>query len=208
MDSELATAAIIAGYWQATAVIIGVVVLATGAFSLVSLWAGRHIDAKFDKHAGATDAKFDTMDAKLDNHAAATDAKLDKHAAATDAKLDKHAAAMDAKLDNHAAATDAKLDKFAAVLEAFRKEVADALDKQAGAVAAVMEEHRRELEEHRKETKAHSQEVEAAIARGTKEHEDWRVEMKAINEKVTDLYIEREVERRMQASHGGAAGSD
>ena len=197
MDSELATAALIAGYWQATAVIIGVVVLATGAFSLVSLWAGRHIDAKFDKHAAATDAKFDTMDAKLDNHAAATDAKLDNHAAATDAKLDKHAAA-----------TDAKLDKFAAVLEAFRKEVADALDKQAGVVAAVMEEHRRELEEHRKETKAHSQEVEAAIARGTKEHEDWRVEMKAINEKVTDLYIEREVERRMQASHGGAAGSD
>ncbi len=182
MDSELATAAIIAGYWQATAVIIGVVVLATGAFSLVSLWAGRHIDAKFDKHSGATDAKFDTMDAKL---------------------------------DKHAAATDAKLDKFAAVLEAFRKEVADALDKQAGAVAAVMEEfrkdleaHRRELEEHRKETKAHNQEVEAAIARGTKEHEDWRVEMKAINEKVTDLYIEREVERRMQASHGGTAGSD
>ena len=120
MEAELATAALIAGYWQATAVIIGVVVLATGAFSLVSLWAGRHIDAKFDKHAAV--------------------------------------------------------------------------------MAAAMEEHRKEIEAHRRE-------VEAAIARGTKEHEDWRVEMKAINEKVTDLYIEREVERRMQASRGGAAGS-
>ena len=85
MDSELASAALIAGYWQATAVVIGVVVLASGAFSLVSLWAGRHIDAKFDKHAAATDAKFDAMDAKLDRHAAATDAKFD----AMDAKLDK-----------------------------------------------------------------------------------------------------------------------
>ncbi len=127
MEAELATAAIIAGYWQATAVIIGVVVLATGAFSLVSLWAGRHIDAKFDKHAAV--------------------------------------------------------------------------------MAAAMEEHRKEIEAHRREVEAHHKEVEAAIARGTKEHEDWRVEMKAINEKVTDLYIEREVERRMQASRGGAAGS-
>ena len=124
MDSELASAAIIAGYWQAAVVIIGVVVLATGAFSLVSLWAGRHIDAKFDKHAAATDAKFDAMDAKLDKHAAAMEARLNR--------------------------------------------------------------------------------IEEAVARGTKEHEDWRVEMKAINEKVTDLYIDREVERRMQASRGGA----
>ena len=152
MDSELASAALIAGYWQATAVVIGVVVLASGAFSLVSLWAGRHIDAKFDKHAAATDAKFDAMDAKLDKHAAATAAMFEKFAAATDAKFDKHAAAME----------------------------------------------------------AHRREVEAAIARGTKEHEDWRVEMKAINEKVTDLLIDREVERRMQASRGDAraAGSD
>ena len=124
MDSELASAAIIAGYWQAAVVIIGVVVLATGAFSLVSLWAGRHIDAKFDKHAAATDTKFDAMDAKLDKHAAAMEARLNR--------------------------------------------------------------------------------IEEAVARGTKEHEDWRVEMKAINEKVTDLYIDREVERRMQASRGGA----
>ena len=130
MDSELASAALIAGYWQATAVVIGVVVLASGAFSLVSLWAGRHIDAKFDKHAAATDAKFDAMDAKLDKHAAAMEARLNR--------------------------------------------------------------------------------IEEAVARGTKEHEDWRVEMKAINEKVTDLLIDREVERRMQASRGDAraAGSD
>ena len=133
MASEFASAAIIAGYWQAAAVVIGVVVLASGAFSLVSLWAGRHIDAKFDKHAAATDAKFDAMDAKFD------------------AKFDKHAAAMEARLNR----------------------------------------------------------IEEAVARGTKEHEDWRVEMKAINEKVTDLYIDREVERRMQASRGGAGpGSD
>ena len=47
------------------------------------------------------------------------------------------------------------------------------------------------------------------VSRGAKEHEDWRAEMKAINERVTDLYIEREVERRMQASRGApAAGSD
>ena len=144
MDSELATAALMAGYWQATAVVIGVVVLASGAFSLVSLWAGRHIDAKFDKHAAATDAKFDAMNAKLD-------AKFDEHAAATDAKFDKHAAAMEARFDR----------------------------------------------------------IEEAVSRWTKEHEDWRVEMKAINEKVTDLYIDREVERRMQASRGGAGlGSD
>ena len=144
MDSELASAAIIAGYWQAAVVVIGVVVLASGAFSLVSLWAGRHIDAKFDKHA------------------AATDAKLDKHAAATDAKFDAMNAKLDAKLDKHAAAMEARLNR-----------------------------------------------IEEAVARGTKEHEDWRVEMKAINEKVTDLYIDREVERRMQASRGGAGlGSD
>ena len=162
MDSELASAAIIAGYWQAAAVVIGVVVLASGAFSLVSLWAGRHIDAKFDKHAAATDAKFDAMNAKLDatfeKFAAATDAKFDKHAAATDAKFD----AMNAKLDKHAAVMEARLNR-----------------------------------------------IEEAVARGTQEHEDWRVEMKAINEKVTDLYIDREVERRMQASRGGAGpGSD
>ena len=139
MASELATAAIIAGYWQATAVIVGVVVLAVGAFSLVSLWAGRHIDAKFDKHAAATDAKFDAMEAKFD-----------------------------AKFD----AIDAKFDAQAAVIE------------------------------------AHHLEVKEAIARGTKEHEDWRVEMRAVNEKVTELVIDREVERRMQASRGGtpAAG--
>ena len=131
MESGLATAAIIAGYWQATAVIVGVVVLAVGAFSLVSLWAGRHIDAKFDKHAAATDAKFDAIDAKFD-------------------------------------AIDAKFDAQAAVIE------------------------------------AHHMEVKEAIARGTKEHEDWRVEMKAVNEKVTELVIDREVERRMQASRGAA----
>ena len=132
MDSELASAAIFAGYWQVTAVIVGVVVLASGAFSLVSLWAGRHIDAKFDKHA-------------------AMNAKFDKHAAATDAKFDAQGAAMEARLNR----------------------------------------------------------IEEAVARGTKEHEDWRVEMKAINERVTDLYIDREVERRMQASRGGAGpGSD
>ena len=139
MEAELATAAIMAGYWQATAVIIGVVVLAVGAFSLVSLWAGRHIDAKFDKHAAATDAKFDAIDAKFD--------------------------AMEAKFD-------AKFDAQAALIE------------------------------------AHHKEVKEAIARGTKEHEDWRVEMKAINDKVTELFIEREVERRLQASRGGAAGSE
>ena len=132
MDSDFATAALMAGYWQATAVIIGVVVLAVGAFSLVSLWAGRHIDAKFDKHAAVM----------------------------------------------------------------------------AAAIAAAMDAHRKETEELRREVEAHHKEVEAAIARGTKEHEDWRVEMKAINEKVTDLLIEREVERRLQASRGGAAGSD
>ena len=167
MDSELASAAIIAGYWQAAVVVIGVVVLASGAFSLVSLWAGRHIDAKFDKHAAATDAK-------LDKHAAATDAKLDKHAAATDAKFDAMNAKLDATFEKFAAATDAKLDKHAAAME------------------------------------ARLNRIEEAVARGTKEHEDWRVEMKAINEKVTELYIDREVERRMQASRGGApaAGSD
>ena len=119
MESEVATVAIIGGYWQAVVVIVAVVVLAVGAFSLVSFWAGRHIDAKFDKHA----------------------AKFDKHAATTE---------------------------------------------------------------------AHLKGVEAAIARGTKEHEDWRVEMKAINEKVTDLLIDKEVERRMRASRGGArpAGGD
>ena len=155
MDSEFASAAIIAGYWQAAAVVIGVVVLASGAFSLVSLWAGRHIDAKFDKHAAATDAKFDAMNAKLD-------ATFEKFAAATDAKFDAMDAKFDAKFDKHAAAMEARLNR-----------------------------------------------IEEAVARGTKEHEDWRVEMKAINEKVTDLYIDREVERRMQASRGGAgAGSD
>ena len=165
MESEVAAA--IVGDWQAVAVIIAVVVLAVGALSLVSFWAGRHIDAKFDKHAAATDAKFAAMDAKFDAHAAATDAKFD----ALDAKFD----ALDAKVDKHAAATDAKFD---------------ALDAKFDKHAAVVE--------------VRLDQVEAAIARGTKEHEDWREEMKAINEKVTDLYIDREVERRMQASRGGA----
>ena len=103
MENEVAnTVAIIGGYWQAVAVIIAVVVLAVGAFSLVSFWASRHIDTKFDKHA--------------------------------------------------------------AVIE------------------------------------AHHKQVEDAIARGTKEHDDWRVEMKAINEKVTDLLIDKEVERRMRGT--------
>jgi len=101
MENEVAnTVAIIGGYWQAVTVIIAVVVLAVGAFSLVSFWASRHIDTKFDKHA------------------------------------------------------------------------------------AVMN--------------AHHKEVQNAIERGTKEHDDWRIEMKAINEKVTDLVIEREVDRRMR----------
>lgn len=103
MENEVAnTVAIIGGYWQAATVIIAVVVLAVGAFSLVSFWASRHIDTKFDKHA--------------------------------------------------------------AVIE------------------------------------AHHKQVEDAIARGTKEHDDWRVEMKAINEKVTDLLIDKEVERRMRGA--------
>ena len=106
MENEVATLAILGGYWQAVVVIFAVVVLAVGAFLLVSFWASRHIDTKFDKHA--------------------------------------------------------------AVIE------------------------------------AHHKGVEAAIARGTKGHDDWRVEMKAINEKVTDLVIEREVARRLQASRGGA----
>ena len=42
------------------------------------------------------------------------------------------------------------------------------------------------------------------VARGTKEHEDWRVEMKVVNEKVTDSPIssskERSSDGRMQAS--------
>ena len=108
MENEVAnTVTIMAAYWQAVGVIIAVGVLAVGAFSLVSFWAGRHIDTKFDKHA---------------------------------AKFDKHAAVMD----------------------------------------------------------AHYKQVERAIALGTKEHDDWRIEMKAINEKVTDLIIEREVDRRMR----------
>ena len=203
MESEAATAAIIGGYWQATAVIIGVVVLAVGAFSLVSLWAGRHIDAKFDKHAAATDAKFDAMDvkfdAKFDKFAAATDAKFD----AMDAKFEAKFDAMDAKFDKFAAATDAKMDRFAAATDAKFDAMGAKMDTVFERIAAVMETHRKEVEVHRNQ-------VEAAIARGTKEHEDWRVEMKAVNERVTDLYIEREVDRRMQASRGGtpAAGSD
>ena len=106
MENEVAnTVAIMAAYWQAVGVIIAVVVLAVGAFSLVSLWASRHIDTKFDKHAAVMDACY--------------------------------------------------------------------------------------------------KEVERAIALGTKEHDDWRIEMKAINEKVTDLIIEKEVDRRMRGKGVG-----
>ena len=187
MESEVAAA--IVSDWQAVGVIIAVVVLAVGAFSLVSFWVGRHIDAMFGKQSTAIDAKFDkhtaAMDAKFDKHTAAMDAKFDKHTAAMDAKFDKHTAAMDAKFDKHTAATDAKFDAIDAKFDALEAK----FDKHA-AVVEVRLDH-----------------VEAAIARGAKEHEDWRVEMKAINEKVTDLVIDREVERRMQASRGGA-GSD
>ena len=164
MEAELATSAIIAGYWQATAVIIGVVVLAVGAFSLVSLWAGRHIDAKFDKHAAVMAAVMEEFRKDLEAHRR--------------------------ELEEHRKEVEAHLEVHRREVEAHHKEV---------------EAH---LEVHRREVEAHHKEVEAAIARGTKEHEDWRVEMKAINEKVTDLLIEREVERRLQASRGGAAGSD
>ena len=100
MENEVAITAITGAYWQAVIVIVVVVALAVGAFSLVSFWASRHIDTKFDKHAV--------------------------------------------------------------------------------------------------EMKAYQQEVKGAIDRGTKEHDDWRTEMKIINEKVTDLVIEKEVERRMR----------
>ena len=202
MESELATTAIIGGYWQAVTVIIAVVVVAVGAFSLVSFWAGRHVDAKFDKHAVATQAQHD-------NHAAAMKAQHDNHAAAMKAQHDNHAAAMEAQLGKHAAATAAEIeglrkdvggafDKHAAVIEALHKEVDAKFDQHAAAIVALDAKFDK-----------HAEEVKEAIARGTKEHEDWRVEMKAINEKVTDLVIDREVERRMQASRGGApAGSD
>ena len=101
MENEIANAvAVIGGYWQAVAVVTAVVVLAVGAFSLISSWASRHIDTKFEKHA------------------------------------------------------------------------------------AVMEAHHRAVRD--------------AFARRTKERDDWRIEVKAINERVTDLVIEREVERRMR----------
>ena len=183
MESEVAAA--IVSDWQAVGVIIAVVVLAVGAFSLVSFWVGRHIDAMFGKQSTAMDAMFDkqgtAMDAKFDKHTAEMDAKFDKHTAEMDAKFDKHTAEMDAKFD----AIDAKFDAIDAKFDVLEAK----FDKHA-AVVEVRLDH-----------------VEAAIARGAKEHEDWRVEMKAINEKVTDLVIDREVERRMQASRGGA-GSD
>ena len=167
MESEVLAAAIIGGYWQAAIVVVAVVALAVGAFSLISFWASRHIDAKFDKHAAAIDTKFAAIDTKFDQYAAAIDTKF----AAIDTKFDQYAAAMDAKFDKHTAVMDAKFDQQAAAMD------------------------------------AHQKEVESAIARGTKEHEDWRVEMKAINEKLTDLVIDREVERRMQASRGASGES-
>ena len=60
MEVEV-TSALIDAYWQATLVSLSVVVVAVAAFSLLSFWAGRHIDAKFDKHATVIQAQVDEI---------------------------------------------------------------------------------------------------------------------------------------------------
>ena len=198
MESEVLAAAIIGGYWQAAIVVVAVVALAVGAFSLISFWASRHIDAKFDKHAAAIDTKFAAMDTKFDQYAAAIDTKF----AAMDTKFDQYAAAMDAKFDQHTAAMDAKFDQYASAMDTKFDQHASAMDAKFDKHTAVMDA---KFDQQAAVMDAHQKEVESAIARGTREHEDWRVEMKAINEKLTDLVIDREVERRMQASRGESA---
>ena len=48
--------------------------------------------------------------------------------------------------------------------------------------------------------------INETIKRGTEEHKEWRVEMPAINEKVSEWHIEREVERRLRERQPPAAG--
>ena len=47
-------------------------------------------------------------------------------------------------------------------------------------------------------TNAHLESIDAAIARGTQEHKEWREEMKAINEKVTEISIQQAVEKELR----------
>ena len=44
----------------------------------------------------------------------------------------------------------------------------------------------------------HQQSVERTIDRGTQEHKEWREEMKAINEKVTEISIQQAVEKELR----------
>lgn len=49
----------------------------------------------------------------------------------------------------------------------------------------------------------HQRSINATIERGTEEHRVWQQEMKDINERVTDVVIDKEVERRLRERHGG-----
>ena len=129
MDAAI-TDTLVTSYWQATGVSIAVVVIALGAFSLVSMWAGRHIDAKFEKHTADIGVQLQVMQSQM--------------------------------------------------------------------------------ELQHKELQAAVTIIERAVAQGAKEHEDWRVEMQAINEKVSGLIfqqaVQQEVDKRMQAFRDSSAG--
>ena len=60
MQPEVASA-LVDAYWQATLISIVVVGLSIAAFSLLSFWSVRHIDAKF----AAQDAKQDAREVRL-----------------------------------------------------------------------------------------------------------------------------------------------
>lgn len=51
----------------------------------------------------------------------------------------------------------------------------------------------------------HQNSINAAVERGMKEHDGWREEMKAVNDKVTDLVINAKVEERLRERSTGTA---
>ena len=49
----------------------------------------------------------------------------------------------------------------------------------------------------------HQRSINVTIERGTEEHRVWQQEMKEINDRVTDVVIDKEVERRLRERQNG-----
>ena len=78
MDAEIASA-LVTAYWQATGMSIAVVVLAIAAFSWLSFWSARHIDAKFDRQDAKQGEREARLQAQVDEIKGAVDRGTKEH---------------------------------------------------------------------------------------------------------------------------------